>query len=351
MANPAIQRLGLKMDPFLPDEIDPKKFEKALDPHDDPRLLNYYFDVYHWSDSGLVGELDPPVGLRNFPSPDEMNQPLLLIVSGTEDTGRRSLVNLLRHEIKALSPNAYEVESFLGSRDAVAHVENIALSFISSWEQTKKPHTREELSAQYSLFTAKTSVGNGAHYPNLFARFRQATDTCGIDPVVVIVRKGDHYDVWASIYQSLAPLAKYVIVETTKPDHARTCYEQISKEGGSVALMDARRLDLSSARRYVAARLKAERAQASDDELWPFSDKSLAVLFKPGVQPQDGGVRWPIGSLRGMLRATFESHVSWMTSQAKPPQELSDHECRITEATATQASSRWQGSKDKRKKK
>lgn len=356
MSTEALQRLGLRTHPFLPNlgtngqPIDPKLFEQALNPHREPRLLGYYFDVYHWSDTAIVGELDPHTGLQNFPAPPDVNDPLLLIVSGTEDTGRSSLINLLRHEIRRHSTSTFEIESLHQSRDQVANVRTIATTFVALWKQNEPNYTQADLKAHLDLYTGFPSEGSDAHYPDLFQRFREATDACDIDPVVVIVRKADHYDVWSSIYHSLAPLAKYVIVETSKPDHAKTCYEQTRKRGGNVALMDARRLDLEGARRYVAARVASERIQAgSPDELWPFTESALSALYEPGTKPQEGGVRWPIGSLRGMLRATFDSHLEHMSGLPKPLAGLTDEQCAITRDRASKASSKWQSSKGKKK--
>src|SRR5437763_5437051 len=156
MSSPALQRLCLNEDPFLPEfangqPIDPKLFAKALDPQLDPRLLNYYFDVYSWSDFRLVGDLNPTAGLGNFPAPADVNDPVLLIVSGTEDTGRASLVNLIRHEIRQHSPAVYEVESLDDSRDPVSNVITIGMNFMANWAHTTVGYTAADLQRRFDL--------------------------------------------------------------------------------------------------------------------------------------------------------------------------------------------------------
>lgn len=353
MPDPVLQRLGLHTDPFVPDlvdgqNIDPMLFDRALDPRVQPLLLKYYYDVYHWSDSGLVGNLVPGRGLGNFPAPDAVDDSLLILVAGTEDTGRASLLNLIRHEIRRTSPAMYEVESENDSRDQVDQVVTIAENFITEWSETKKGHAKKDLLDHFKLLTARPSAGTKTHYPGLFRQLRKSADACGISPVVVLVRKADDHDVWSVIYYSLAPLAKYVIVETTKSDQARACYDQITKDSGNVALIDARRLDVDTARCYLAARLQSERINPAANALWPFSDKALAAIYKPGSQPQAGGVKWPIGSLRGMLRATFRDHLQSLRNAGKPADQLSDDECQITEDLALKSSTAWQGARKKR---
>src|SRR5438105_1263054 len=101
-----LNKLKLRTHPFLP-EIGPDGapmpaylVTKTLDPREDRRLLNYYFNVYDWRNSSLLGGLSRENGLQEFPRPDDLRHkgPILILVSGTGQTGRSSLVNLILYK-------------------------------------------------------------------------------------------------------------------------------------------------------------------------------------------------------------------------------------------------------------
>lgn len=353
MPDPILQRLGLATDPFYPDQIlgkkiDPKLFEKALNPDVEPLLLHHYHNVYHWSDSRIIGALNPGAGFARFPAPDEIDDPILIIVSGTEDTGRASMLNLVLHSIRRQARKTYEIGTKETSRHQPTVVKAVAMNFITKWKFNADGYTKQDLTDALKLHTGSPSTGTETHYPDLFTYLREAADAANIDAVVVLVQKGDDYDVWSSIYKSVESMAKYVIVETTIPEKAAACYKQVSRDGGKAVLLDARRLDRSSAESYLVARLQAERAARQYlDDLWPFSKAALDALYAPGEAPPRDGVRFPIGSLRGMLRATFDDHLESLRKAEAALANMTDDECRISADAAKKASTNWQGSNKK----
>src|SRR4051812_42239951 len=103
-----LSQLGLRTQPFAPDvapdgtplATDP--FATALTPNLDSRLVAYYFDLYDWKESTVFGGFSRQGLLNKFPNRSDLQEDgcLLVLISGTSQTGRGSLVNLILRKIE-----------------------------------------------------------------------------------------------------------------------------------------------------------------------------------------------------------------------------------------------------------
>ena len=97
----------LRTDPFYPEidsngnPIPPEAVNKSLNPLVDDRVVPFYFDVYDWTASDLVRDLSKQHALCTFPTSRTLpGSGLLMLISGSRETGLDSLANLLLHKIK-----------------------------------------------------------------------------------------------------------------------------------------------------------------------------------------------------------------------------------------------------------
>src|SRR6185369_7350082 len=104
---------NLRTNPFYP-EVDsagkaiPKRaLERSLKPTVDKRVLPLYFEIYDWSSSDLVGPLSREKGLEKFPDVQTLpsDAPLLILVSGSGQSGLDSMGYLILHKIGLMSGN------------------------------------------------------------------------------------------------------------------------------------------------------------------------------------------------------------------------------------------------------
>src|SRR5689334_19008496 len=103
--NTAFNALRLKTNPFSPERMEDGQLIRfdytagPLTPEINPHHLQYYFDIYDWSDTQQVGNIGPDGRLVNFPT--QVGRPgIIVVISGFAGTGRTSLINLLLYEIK-----------------------------------------------------------------------------------------------------------------------------------------------------------------------------------------------------------------------------------------------------------
>src|ERR1051325_2077444 len=93
--------------PFYPDvdasgtAIKKEAIERRLNPLIDDRVLPFYFDVYDWTSSNWIRDLSATLGLRVFPTPRTLPRAgaLMVLISGSMETGLDSLANLVLHKI------------------------------------------------------------------------------------------------------------------------------------------------------------------------------------------------------------------------------------------------------------
>ena len=314
-------KLALRTHPFFPETdslgnaLPREGLLKDLQPDLDDRLLNYYFDVYDWSDSALVRGLSTTAaGLQNFPGPGDPNLPLLILVSGFASTGRDSLINLIIHKIHSThSAEPLSVRSDV-SEDAEESVRNIALDFITAWGKSRpsaeRPAVTAALNASYELHTKVKSTGADAHYQPLFRAFAGEIEVKKVPPIVLIV-SGGKADVWRALYNSTRSLARYIVAVTPYEARAGTCRTQMTLENKPTVHIRARELRSDAARDYTMTRIAYERPPGHiGHPLLPFTEAALNVLYKRGQNaPPDFEKEWPIGWLRETLRRAVDHHV------------------------------------------
>ncbi len=308
------EKLGLRTQPFFP-EIGPDKqvlnrlyLQKALDPREDERIINYYHDVYDWTESTVVrGLTAPPVGLKTFPADVDPERPLLVIVSGTRSSGRDSLINLILRKIRQLhgaSPRLLPVSDIPKSTEpAVKHVADF---FIASWPAAKQ----EELEKIFNRFTKQKSTDTDVHYPALFFALRQALQAELTMPNVLSIAGTDSYDIWKSLYLSCRKLFDYIIVQTRDPRAANTC--KTSMFDTTVAHIQAQPLSQAGALQYAKERIVFERIKGAGapDDLAPLTTEAIDLLYELGKAAKKGEqVPKTIGWLRETLRRALDKHV------------------------------------------
>src|SRR5579864_3612743 len=81
-------------------------YETPLDPRVDAAHLSYYFDLYDWDRSPLLQRISPTEGLAVFPEDRAFagSGSMLILIAGSNQTGRESLRNLILHKITQETP-------------------------------------------------------------------------------------------------------------------------------------------------------------------------------------------------------------------------------------------------------
>nr|WP_316642446.1 hypothetical protein [uncultured Roseateles sp.] len=316
----------LRADPFYP-EVDrqgapiPKPaVEKDLNPLLDERVLPLYFDVYDWSASDLVGELSVQDALARFPTPRSLpGSGLMVLISGSRETGLDSLANLLLHKIRLTTggqaPMLIDIE--LEGRDKASNVAAVARRIIDQVEfglpaLPGREALAASMQAKYDRVSKAQEGRRDASYAEVFRAFRDLLKPHGVQLVVKIEKGGDH-DSWISILESVRSCCAYVIVTTAEFAFAKTCYDAMIGNSLNVAWVKAQALDRTKAQQYLTHRLAAERlvpmADALDQALLPFTADALAVLYEPGAKSLPGKpVEHSVGWLRRTLYAALAEH-------------------------------------------
>jgi hypothetical protein len=312
--------LGLRTNPFLP-QIGPdnkpivtKVIEPSLNPAADDRVLHYYFDVYDWRESLLIRGVSREDALMTFPQPGDLagDPTLLVMISGNSQTGRDSLANLVVHKIKRATNEKPVVVSVRLGFDAKSNALNTATLFVDAFEidaDASKPNTDAVARMRARIKQTTEAPPADGNYSNLFMGLRQMYDQVASRPIVIRALEGDHAS-WAQMYDATRDLASFLIVTTGDPVNAEACYLRMHTAGKNIAWVRAGLLDLPSCRRYVSQRLAEERGpqqQPGANDIAPFTDDALELLFKPGATAANGTVqRQSIGFLRRRLRRALE---------------------------------------------
>jgi hypothetical protein len=308
--------LKLRTHPFRPKADaagqpfdDPDLLLKPLDPRLDPRLAEFYFDHYDWQ--GSIRQIRSGT-FTNFPTQKEMvnRGPMMILITGADNTGRESLRNLILHEIGSQFGNPLLVKATLDTFNAAENIKLIATLFLSAYrrEEALPPHAllRESFDEQ----AGEKDPGARNNYSTLFQLWRDDVLPACKRPLVLLAEGGDSHDLWRQIYESTSHLFRFVIVTTKNEPHANACYLGLS--GKNRVLVKAKLLGQQWAREYLAARLADERpAAAAPDDLTPFSQEALNALYEPGIKFKPGdAIEWSIGWLNETFSAIVDSHVS-----------------------------------------
>ena len=247
-------------------EVDRSFWQQPLDPQIDSRFINFYFDFYDWQRSDLIQHISRQTAFQKFTAVNALRDPksLLIIIQGSDGTGRESLRNLILHKINEESggsaPVCVEVE--LDSFNHGENIKQIARTFYDAYGNSsyQKP-TGAELKVIYEEEKDAPNPGAETFYANLFRRLNTKVRSVSKTPRMVLLLKGvltsggDSYDTWRVIYNSTSPLFQYIIVMTTREDQANTVHNLFRRDNKNVTLIKARELELNEARDYLQARL------------------------------------------------------------------------------------------------
>lgn len=306
------RKLRLRTQPFFPEigadekPLPPKSLAKALDPREDSRVINYYYDVYDWSASSAVHGLTPVHGLQLFPKAADPDRPLLVVVSGTRSSGRDSLINLILHKIGCLhdaSPRVLSVSDVPRSPELA--VKHVARYFIASWPAA----TQKTLGELFDFHTKEKSADTDVHYSPLFFAFRETLKGELEMPAVLSIVGTDSYDIWKSVYLSCRKLFDYIVVQTKSFRAGNTL--KVSMVDTTVAHIQAQPLSAKAALEYAKTRIAFERLGISvANDLAPLTAQAISLLYEPGKSAQDGYEQpKTIGWLRETLHSAMEKHV------------------------------------------
>jgi hypothetical protein len=326
----------LRTDPFYPEvdehghKIEKKALKRSLNPLIDHRVVPLYFDVYDWSYSPLIGGLSPKDALERFPGPQSLlsDSPLLILISGTGQTGLDSMANLILHKIKLSTEEDEEplvCEVVLEDRDKVRNVEAAARAFIEAVEFADPeiddaPALVKRLRAKLDE-EMKANEGRDTSYTQVFTAFSKILRGVSREYIIWIKKGGDH-DSWGRIQDAVGQLCAHVIVTTGDMVFAKTCYDQVVALKKNVAWISTGPLDEAKALQFVENRLAAHRikdpAAQPPDRFSPFTEKSIRTLYKPGsagTDPELGAPRHSIGWLRRTLHKALEDHLAWLEQE------------------------------------
>jgi len=341
-------RLQLRTDPFAPTmdaagaPIAPPVFTSELDPTRKPALLDYYFDVYDWRDSPLVGGLSAAEALEKFHLRKDY-QPTLVVVSGTGRTGRGSLTNLILYKIsQEHGEPPIRVDVRFNTYNRKQSLPQLAQEFITAYTVEEEKPTADQLNDAYDR--AMTAIGDGTDFTSLFSNFRTLVRKFTQRPIVLRVHGVDHYDLWSSIYQMTSPLVDYIVVETRSESDARTLYNQLSGKG-AVCHIRAAKMSREMLESWIARRLAAEQiVPGGAAPVSPLSDDALDALFEPGQANPGVGVAHAIGWVVETLQKAMAAHVKDLAPRGDAAVRTAAlSELRIPAATVKRVRSPYRG--------
>ncbi|HLZ09528.1 MAG TPA: hypothetical protein VKT80_13115, partial [Chloroflexota bacterium] len=182
---PVLNRLGLRTNPFYPTigpddlPVPENLIAKALDPRQDSRLVKYYFDVYDWQGDSYFGGISTDQALKKFPRREDLpfEGPVLVLVSGTGQTGRGSLVNLIVHKIGVAEGRPpLTVDVTFDNVDKQANVKDMARRFIYVYRRDQKLSEADarELTDLYDREIKEAGSGTESYLTTLFTTLKES---------------------------------------------------------------------------------------------------------------------------------------------------------------------------------
>ena len=268
-------------------------WQQPLNPQIDSRFIHFYFDLYDWDRSELIRHISTQTAFQRFPALKAMREPrsVLIVIQGSEGTGCESMRNLILHKIKedsnGLKPVVTEVE--LDSKNHPENMKAIARTFYDAYQDSgyEEP-THSVLRGVYEEEKESPNAGAATFHASLFRRMNTKVRAARKDHRMVLLLKGtlntpgDSYDTWEVVYNSTSSLFQYLIVLTTREDHAHTIHRIFRRDNKNVTLIKARELELNAAKDYLQAPMAYQRTGPVRDQLLPFTDEALTELFEPG---------------------------------------------------------------------
>lgn len=318
-------------------------WQQPLNPQIDRRFIHFYFDLYDWDRSELIQHISTQTAFQRFTALRAMREPrsVLIVIQGSEGTGCESMRNLILHKIKedsnGLKPVVTEVE--LDSNNQTENMKEIARTFYDAYDNSGYPApTRAVLKEIYDEEKNDPNPGAASVHASLFRRLNRRIRAARTDHRMVLLLKGtlntlgDTYDTWEIVYNSTSTLFQYIIVLTTREDHAHTIHKIFRRDNKNVTLIKARELELNAAKDYLQARLAYQRTGPVTDQLLPFTDQALTELFEPGstaVSRRGKPISVPFNI--DMLNRTFLCALDYRLCQLKgrDPNHLTPQDLQI----------------------
>src|SRR4051812_47264312 len=191
----------LRNDPFRPKcdatgaPLKEDAIEQTLDPQIDPRVVQYYFDVYEWNESQLIQGLSRKDALTVFAAPNDLphKSALLVLISGAGLSGLDSLANLLLHKLNvATKQRPLVVEIKLDASDPATILKSVAQRFILTFKNDSDPVVNKKSIVDDMRDTlewlTKEEGGKKASYGVLFDSLAELLPSKR--PVVLRIREG-----------------------------------------------------------------------------------------------------------------------------------------------------------------
>lgn len=346
-AHPFNPPMDAKGQPYLDEQgaaVSRAFWQLPLNTQRDRRFIDFYFDFYDWNQSELIQHISKQTLFQKFPVLATLREPksLLIVIQGSDGTGRESLRNLILHKIQEESgagPVVIEVE--LDSFNHADNIKEIAQTFYDGYATSSyQAPTRAELKDIYEEGKDSPNPGAETYYAGMFRRFNMKVRSVQKTSRIVLLLKGalatggDSYDTWRVIYNSTSSLFQYIIVMTTDEEEANSAHEIFRRDNKNVTVIKARELWLDDARSYLQTRLDQERTAPVNDRLSPFTEEALTVLFSHGsaVANQVGQARpFNIEMLNRTFLCAVDYHL-WQL-QKKDPTQLKAEELLIGPAT------------------
>jgi hypothetical protein len=338
-----LRALRLRTNPFSPECNLGGRLERfdytagPLTPEVAPHHLAYYFDVYEWSDTQQVGKIGPNGRLETFPT--QIGRPgMIVVISGFSGTGRTSLINLLLYEIKARASSSPLITNYpiVITRNRVQDAKNFASNFLRTVtkfaEGNKQKKIRSLPGVMQATFTNwKDNLSSDE--PNTDFLFQQlaidAQDAIPSTPIVFSLDATDYMntpDTWRPTCTMLRNLANYIILSLSNRDHAVYILNSLTRNNFRIVWIDAPRMDIGRAKRFLMQRLSAEREgpPIAGEELFPFTDEALAALFSPttGNQPVPLAISVAIRKLKGAFEKKLAEVAAIMADPNRQAQQL-----------------------------
>jgi hypothetical protein len=315
------QLYRLKAHPFS------EVYDAPLDPRDVAGArLRHYFDLYDWSRSPMLHAISDQDVFDVFPDEKVIGkESILILIAGSDQTGRESLRNLILYKIArrnaASIPLAMDID--LEEGDRAENVRLIAQLFPYTYALENQPApTTEALTQMYTQMTAAKPTGDKAYYGTLFQLWRKAIDAHCKRPLVLTVKGLYQYNTLRVVFNSTRPLFQYVIVLTENVDNAESCRKLLVGEHQNVVLVESSKLTRERAERYLRDRLKAERLsdpEVPDDSLLPFSAEALDALYKGGATLLEGEeVVWRVEFINRTLKFALDQQLGRAEQAAAP---------------------------------
>jgi hypothetical protein len=312
----------LKSHPF------PDIYEAPLDPRVDGAQIAYYFDLYDWARSPLLQKISPTQALDVFLNPSLVAaaEAMLVLITGSNQTGRESLRNLILHKIALATPQAdrppivTELDLEEGNRAEI--VKQIATMFMYTYQGSGLTAPAfEVLQPVFNNMTANPAAGDRSYYSGLFQVWKNLIKPHCKRPLVLSLRGIHQYNTLQVVFNSTRHLFKFIIVMTDQPSDAESCRKLLADERRNVGLIQSEKLDRAKAIEYVRWRLYSERVNPSSsnqNSLMPFSVQALDELYAEGPTFKRGEIiSWHVEFLNKTLRRAFNDHYAELAEKMR----------------------------------